>query len=115
MLQKTISIRGQYVRILHLSDIHFRKSEVETSQDPNFHLRNELLKDAGFAEHCAWGTIGQNPSVIDAARFNGALEGEDHRRFKTYLANMLAAVPAYSDIALEQVWSTAGGCPPTNE
>lgn len=32
--------------ILHLSDIHFRKSEVSTVQDPNFHLRNELLRDA---------------------------------------------------------------------
>lgn len=31
--------------ILHLSDIHFRKSEVETAQDPNFHLRNELVRD----------------------------------------------------------------------
>jgi predicted MPP superfamily phosphohydrolase len=33
------------VLIVHLSDIHFRKSEVETTQDPNFHLRNELLRD----------------------------------------------------------------------
>ncbi|MGI2214341.1 metallophosphoesterase [Shewanella oncorhynchi] len=32
--------------ILHLSDIHFRKSEVSTTQDPNYHLRNELLRDA---------------------------------------------------------------------
>jgi 3',5'-cyclic AMP phosphodiesterase CpdA len=33
------------VLIVHLSDIHFRKSEIETAQDPNFHLRNELLRD----------------------------------------------------------------------
>ncbi|MFQ0829075.1 metallophosphoesterase [Serratia fonticola] len=31
--------------ILHLSDIHFRKSEISTVQDPNFHLRNELVRD----------------------------------------------------------------------
>lgn len=31
--------------ILHLSDIHFRKHEVKTAQDPNFHLRNELVRD----------------------------------------------------------------------
>ncbi|WP_174868527.1 metallophosphoesterase [Pectobacterium polaris] len=31
--------------ILHLSDIHFRKSEIDTAQDPNFHLRNELVRD----------------------------------------------------------------------
>ncbi len=31
--------------ILHLSDIHFRKIEVETAQDPNFHLRNEIIRD----------------------------------------------------------------------
>jgi predicted MPP superfamily phosphohydrolase len=39
------------VLIVHLSDIHFRKSEVETTQDPNFHLRNELLRDVeGFCK-----------------------------------------------------------------
>ncbi|MDK9585742.1 metallophosphoesterase [Lelliottia wanjuensis] len=32
--------------ILHLSDIHFRKSDIHTTQDPNFHLRNELVRDA---------------------------------------------------------------------
>lgn len=31
--------------ILHLSDIHFRKMEIGTAQDPNFHLRNELVRD----------------------------------------------------------------------
>lgn len=31
--------------ILHLSDIHFRKSEISTAQDPNHHLRNELARD----------------------------------------------------------------------
>ncbi len=31
--------------ILHLSDIHFRKAEFETAQDPNFHLRNEIVRD----------------------------------------------------------------------
>ncbi|WP_409321449.1 metallophosphoesterase [Pseudomonas monteilii] len=34
--------------LLHLSDIHFRKSEIGTAQDPNFHLRNELLRDVGL-------------------------------------------------------------------
>lgn len=31
--------------LLHLSDIHFRKSEIVTAQDPNFRLRSELLRD----------------------------------------------------------------------
>lgn len=31
--------------ILHFSDIHFRKSEISTAQDPNFHLRSELVRD----------------------------------------------------------------------
>lgn len=45
--------------ILHLSDIHFRKSEVQTAQDPNFHLRNELRRDV--VEKCK--TLGP-PDVI---------------------------------------------------
>tara|TARA_R110001599_G_scaffold6042_3_gene30113 strand:- start:8043 stop:9314 length:1272 start_codon:yes stop_codon:yes gene_type:complete len=32
--------------LLHLSDIHFRNSEINTSQDPHHYLRNELLRDA---------------------------------------------------------------------
>ena len=32
--------------LLHLSDIHFRRSEIGTPMDPNFHLRNKLLQDA---------------------------------------------------------------------
>jgi hypothetical protein len=31
--------------LLHLSDIHFRSSDVGSAQDPNFALRNELLRD----------------------------------------------------------------------
>lgn len=31
---------------LHLSDIHFRASEVATAQDPNRNLRNEIVRDA---------------------------------------------------------------------
>lgn len=31
---------------LHLSDIHFRASEIATAQDPNRNLRNEILRDA---------------------------------------------------------------------
>ena len=32
--------------LLHLSDLHFRRGEVGTAMDPNFHLRNELVRDA---------------------------------------------------------------------
>jgi predicted phosphodiesterase len=31
--------------LIHLSDIHFRKSEVGSNQDPNHFLRTEILKD----------------------------------------------------------------------
>jgi 3',5'-cyclic AMP phosphodiesterase CpdA len=31
---------------LHLSDIHFRASEIATAQDPNRNLRNEIIRDA---------------------------------------------------------------------
>ncbi|MFD2675974.1 metallophosphoesterase [Camelimonas lactis] len=37
--------RGAAVLILHLSDIHFRESEIGTTQDPNVHLRNEIRRD----------------------------------------------------------------------
>lgn len=31
--------------LLHLSDIHFRKGEIGTAQDPNYRLRSELIRD----------------------------------------------------------------------
>ncbi|QWT40905.1 metallophosphoesterase [Dickeya dadantii] len=65
--------------ILHLSDIHFRKSEVSTVQDPNVHLRNELVRDV--ENQCA--VLG-TPDVIiisgdvafagDPAEFNFATQ-----------------------------------------
>jgi hypothetical protein len=33
------------VLIIHLSDIHFRRRDVTTVQDPNFHIRNEIIRD----------------------------------------------------------------------
>lgn len=46
--------------LLHLSDIHFRNSEFKTSQDPHYHLRNELLRDA--EEQCR--TLGPPDAII---------------------------------------------------
>lgn len=31
--------------LIHLSDIHFRASDIGTAQDPNFALRNEIVRD----------------------------------------------------------------------
>ena len=88
---------------VYLSLSGARRSSERDGRDAHF------SHHAGFAKQCAWGTVGQNPSVIDAAKFNGVLEGEDHRRLKTWLAEMLTADPAYSDIAVEKVCSHAGG------
>lgn len=46
--------------LIHLSDIHFRKSEVGTAMDLNAHLRNELLRDA--EEMCT--QVGSTPDAI---------------------------------------------------
>src|SRR3989442_7491025 len=46
--------------LLHISDIHFRRGEVGTAMDPNFHIRNELLRDA--VEMC--GRLGAVPQAL---------------------------------------------------
>lgn len=46
--------------ILHLSDIHFRKIEIDTTQDPNFHLRNELIRDV--KQQCA--VLGKPDAIV---------------------------------------------------
>lgn len=46
--------------ILHVSDIHFKKAEIETAQDPNLHLRNEILRDV--QRQCA--KLGRPDAII---------------------------------------------------
>lgn len=46
--------------LLHISDIHFRKSEIETAMDPNAYLRAELLRDA--VERCT--QLGSAPDAV---------------------------------------------------
>src|SRR5207245_7661731 len=46
--------------LLHLSDLHFRRGEVGTAMDPNFHLRNELVRDA--ERMCA--RLGAAPAAV---------------------------------------------------
>ena len=46
--------------ILHLSDIHFHKIEIGTAQDPNFHLRNELVRDV--QRQCA--SLGRPDAIV---------------------------------------------------
>lgn len=70
--------------ILHLSDIHFRKSEIETAQDPNFHLRNEIVRDV--KRQCA--TLGPPDVVIvggDVAFGGDPVEFEYATRWLTEL------------------------------
>jgi predicted phosphodiesterase len=46
--------------LLHLSDIHFRNSDISTAQDPNFYLRNELLRDVASQSK----TLGPPDAII---------------------------------------------------
>ena len=46
--------------LIHLSDIHFRSTDIGTAQDPNFALRNEILRDC--AAMC--GQIQKRPDAI---------------------------------------------------
>lgn len=68
---------------------------------------------ADEADKCEWGTGGKNPSNIDAEKFNGAVEGERHKRLKGMLREMLTNDPAFSNVNVEKVVSRADGwCKP---
>lgn len=49
-----------HVLILHISDIHFKRGEAGSQMDPNHHLRNELVRDAG--EQCK--ALGAPPDAV---------------------------------------------------
>lgn len=71
-------------------------------------------REAFFSHHadeasmCEWGAGGKNPDNIDADKFQGAAEGERHKRLKKVLAEMLVADPSFSGVSVEKVVSRAG-------
>jgi len=98
--------------LLHLSDIHFRRGEVGAAMDPNFHLRNELVRDA--ERMCA--QLGAPDAVLisgdiafaghpDEYGFATAWLGELCTRCQTTLASVFT-IPGNHDV-VRQVASRA--------
>lgn len=72
--------------ILHLSDIHFRKIEISTVQDPNAHLRNELVRDVG--QQCE--RLGPPDAIVVSGDIAFAGEPEEFAFATEWLANLCA-------------------------
>lgn len=73
--------------LLHLSDIHFRKSEISTAQDPNFHLRNELLRDV--VEQCE--RLGSPDAIIISGDVAFAAAPEEYDFATEWLSKLCTA------------------------
>jgi len=73
--------------ILHLSDIHFRKSEISTAQDPNFHLRNELVRDV--VHQCT--QLGAPDAIVISGDIAFAGEPEEYSFATDWLAGLCNA------------------------
>lgn len=73
--------RSGVLLILHLSDIHFRKQEIATAQDPNFHLRSELVSDV--VQQCK--RLGPPNAIIISGDIAFAGDPEEY----SYAANWL--------------------------
>lgn len=70
--------------ILHLSDIHFRKSEIGSAQDPNFHLRNELVRDV--EEQCE--SLGPPDVIIVSGDVAFAGDPEEYAFAEAWLSEL---------------------------
>jgi predicted phosphodiesterase len=86
--------------ILHISDIHFRKMEVATVQDPNFHLRNELVRDV--AERCK--VLGPPDAII----LSGDIAFAGHPDEFTFATNWLCDLCQACGGTLESVFVCPG-------
>lgn len=94
--------------ILHLSDIHFRKSEIGTAQDPNVHLRNELVRDV--ASQCR--PLGPPDAIIVSGDVAFAGAAEEFAFATEWLRDLCSAcgapltsvfvVPGNHDVVREQ-------------
>ncbi|OHC26958.1 MAG: metallophosphoesterase [Pseudomonadales bacterium RIFCSPLOWO2_12_59_9] len=70
--------------ILHLSDIHFRKDEIGTVQDPNYHLRHELVRDV--VRQC--GQLGAPDAIVVSGDIAFAGDPDEY----TYATNWLSSL-----------------------
>ncbi|MDK2126228.1 metallophosphoesterase [Parachitinimonas caeni] len=84
---------GENLLILHLSDIHFRKNEFKTTQDPNYHLRNELILDA--REQCL--KLGSPHAVIISGDIAFAGEEEEFNFATEWLTKLCNACGCNTD------------------
>lgn len=73
--------------ILHFSDIHFRKSEIGTVQDRNFHLRNELVRDV--VRQCE--QLGKPDAIIVSGDIAFAADPEEFAFATDWLASLCNA------------------------
>jgi len=64
-------------------------------------------RGAYFCHHngsaCSLGVEGRSPLAINAERYDGAQESDEHHSLKSMLAEMLGADPAFSNVAIESV------------
>ena len=86
--------------ILHLSDIHFREREIGTAQDPNFHLRNELVRDV--RRQCE--SLGSPNAIV----VSGDIAFGGHPQEFAYATNWLATLCEACGGSLETVFVVPG-------
>lgn len=86
--------------ILHLSDIHFSKSEIGTAQDPNFHLRNELIRDA--KRQC------QQLGRPDVILISGDIAFAGHPEEFTYATDWLETLCSECGCAMSSIFVVPG-------
>lgn len=73
--------------LLHLSDIHFRRTEISTVQDPNFHLRNELFRDV--KEQCA--RLGTPDAIVISGDIAFAADPAEYEFATRWLTDLCTA------------------------
>lgn len=79
--------RSGILLLLHLSDIHFRKSEIATAQDPNYHLRNELFRDV--VQQCA--RLGPPDAIVISGDIAFAAAPEEYAFATDWLTRLCEA------------------------
>lgn len=73
--------------ILHLSDIHFRRQEIGTVQDPNYHLRSELVSDV--VQQCE--RLGPPSAIVISGDIAFAGEPEEYAFAANWLQQLCEA------------------------
>lgn len=99
-------MRAEYEDAINRNDPIARCAACHRPVKPRLsRLRRQFFRHYQGDGNCPYKTTGErNQRIIDAMRYNGRKEGDEHKRVKKLLESSIKADAQFDDLAIEQRW-----------